>query len=47
MLSLQKGDVHKTHSSIKKTYRFFGYKPKITIKTGVKKFIDWYFNYFK
>ena len=47
MLSLQKGDVHKTHSSIKKTYRFFGYKPKITIKSGVKKFIDWYFNYFK
>ena len=24
----------------------FGYKPKVNIKKGIKKFTDWYFNYF-
>ena len=43
---LQKGDVHKTHSSITKISKNLGYKPKTNIKYGIKKFLDWYFNYF-
>ncbi len=46
-LGLQRGDTHKTHASIKKLERVINYKPKTDIKTGIKKFIDWYNDYFK
>ncbi len=44
---LQTGDVKKTHASISKLKDYSFYNPKIDINTGVKKFIDWYIDYFK
>lgn len=46
-LPMQKGDVLKTHSSIKKLNNFVGYKPSTNIEKGVSEFIDWYKKYYK
>ena len=46
-LPLQIGDIVKTHSNIKKLKKYTGYKPKINIKTGIAKFIEWYKDYYK
>ena len=44
--SMQKGDVYKTHASIKKIIKKFKYKPKFDIMTGISDFVDWYKEYF-
>ena len=44
--SMQKGDVYKTHASIKKIIKKFKYKPKFDIITGISDFVDWYKEYF-
>jgi UDP-glucuronate 4-epimerase len=46
-LPLQPGDVPETYSDIDKTKKMLGFSPKITIKTGIKRFIDWYRTYYK
>ncbi len=46
-LPIQKGDVIKTLSSIKKLKKLTNYNPKIGIKEGVKLFIQWYRKYYK
>lgn len=46
-LGLQKGDVYKTHASIKKLEKKIGYKPETKIEEGIKKFVDWYKDYYK
>jgi len=40
--SFQKGDVIKTHASIGKIKKYYGFTPKTKVKIGVKKFIDWF-----
>ena len=45
-LSLQKGDVIKTHSDTRLLKRDYNYYPNTSVKNGVKKFIDWYISYF-
>ncbi len=42
-LPLQKGDMKKTHSDIKKIKNKTKYSPKTNIETGIKNFIDWYY----
>ena len=44
--SMQKGDVYKTHASIRKMNKKFKYKPKFDIVLGISSFVDWYRNYF-
>ena len=44
--SLQVGDIVKTHSNIKKIRIYAGYKPKTNINVGIKKFIEWYKEYY-
>ena len=44
---MQKGDVVKTHSSIKKLKRVIGYSPKHSIDKGVSKFVTWFNSYYK
>ena len=44
---LQKGDVVNVSSSIKKIKKELGYIPKTSVKDGVKKFIEWYREYYK
>ena len=46
-LSMQKGDVHSTLSDSSLLKKIIGYNPKINYKTGIKKFLHWYKNYFK
>jgi len=46
-LPLQLGDIKKTHSDITKLNSYSGYNPKISIEVGIKKFIDWYKEYYK
>ena len=47
MRPMQKGDVYKTWASIKKLKKHTGYNPKINIKSGVKKFVKWYKEYYE
>ena len=46
-LPLQKGDVKKTHASVKSLKKYSFYRPKINIEKGIKLFIDWYKKYYK
>ena len=46
-VSAQKGDVNITWSNNDKANKDLGYKPKITIEEGVKKFIKWYKIFYK
>ena len=43
---LQKGDIEATTSDMKHTYKLTGIKKKTSIKVGVKKFIDWFLEYY-
>ncbi len=45
--SLQKGDIKSTHSDSNKLFRLIKYKPQTGTKLGIKKFIDWYKNYYE
>jgi len=44
---LQPGDVPETYSDIEKTKKMLGFNPKTSIKTGIRKFIDWYRTYYR
>ena len=41
----QPGDILNTYSSSEELYKITGFKPKVSIKEGVKKFIEWYRHY--
>lgn len=43
--SMQPGDVKSTYANIKSLKNFCNYKPSMDIKTGLKKFIEWYKKY--
>lgn len=45
-LTLQPGEVTKTFCDTTKLKKDFGYQPKINIKEGIKKFINWYKDYY-
>ncbi len=47
LCDMQPGDVKKTWADIEKFSELTGYKPKIKIEQGVKKFIDWYKFYYQ
>lgn len=46
-VEFKKGDVKKTHASLNHTYHYIKYKPKIQLKTGLEKFVNWYKKYYK
>ena len=46
-LPLQAGDIVKTHADVSLLKKDIGYKPKTSIEQGIKKFLDWYVEYFK
>jgi len=46
LLPLQPGDVLDTCADIKDLVEHFNYKPSVSIKEGVGKFIEWYKNYY-
>jgi len=47
MLPLQPGDVPDTYADTEDLVRDVGYKPDTTIETGVRKFVDWYLEYYQ
>ncbi len=40
-LPMQPGDVDRTYADITKAKQLLGYKPKMTFREGIEKFIDW------
>ena len=47
MMPMQAGDVVSTFADIKNSEKKLNFKPRTKIEDGVKKFIDWYKNYYK
>lgn len=46
LLPLQPGDVPTTYADISQLANDLGYQPKTSLNTGIKKFVDWYFQYY-
>jgi len=47
LLPMQPGDVDTTYADISKIYDLLTFKPRTSIKKGLKEFINWYRDYFK
>ncbi len=47
MMPMQPGDVAESAADIRKSIQLLGFKPKTSIKEGIKKFVAWYRNYYK
>jgi len=46
MLPLQPGDVLVTNADVSKLARAFGWRPSTPIEAGVRRFVDWYVEYY-
>ena len=46
-IKLQKGDIKDTHSDLSKIKKNLNYKSSTSVKNGVRKFLDWYLQYYK
>jgi UDP-glucuronate 4-epimerase len=47
MLPMQPGDVTDTFADVSELVEDFGYKPATTVEAGVRKFVDWYLDYYR
>ncbi|KLX74856.1 hypothetical protein SK81_01987 [Escherichia coli] len=47
MMPIQPGDVLETSADTKALYDVIGFKPQISVKDGVKNFVDWYRAFYK
>jgi UDP-glucuronate 4-epimerase len=47
MKPIQPGDVRKTWADVSDLIKDFNFNPSTTLDTGVKRFIDWYIEYYK
>jgi UDP-glucuronate 4-epimerase len=43
---MQLGDVKSTHADITELFEAVNYKPEVSIEIGIKKFVEWYKNYY-
>lgn len=46
-MEMQAGDVPSTCADVSRLEEDFGYKPKIGVQEGVKRFVEWYLDYFQ
>ena len=46
MMSIQPGDVPKTWADVDNLFELTGFKPQVTVKEGIKNFVDWYRSYY-
>ena len=46
-LPLQQGDVPASHSDVQDMITDFGYSPGTTVELGIKKFLEWYIEFYK
>ena len=44
---LQPGDVPDTYADVRDLEKIFGYKPSVSVEEGIRKFVDWYREYYK
>lgn len=47
MMPVQAGDVLETSADTRALYEVIGFRPQTTVKEGVKKFVDWYRDFYK
>ena len=47
MLPIQPGDCESTYADIKKAKRLLGFEPRTGIEKGIKKFLEWYKDYYR
>jgi UDP-glucuronate 4-epimerase len=47
LLPLQPGDVPETYADIEKTKKMLAFNPKTSIRAGIKRFLDWYHDYYE
>ena len=45
LLPMQPGDVEATYADVAEAERDFGFKPSVSIETGIPRFVDWYRHY--
>ena len=43
---MQPGDVYETYADVRDLMEDFGFKPSTTIEEGLKKFADWFLDYY-
>ena len=46
LMPIKPGDIKVTNANIKKSNKMLGFNPKIKIKQGINRFIDWYLEYY-
>lgn len=46
MLPMQPGDVPKTWADVDDLFEYINFKPRVGVEEGIKKFVDWYKDYF-
>lgn len=46
-LPMQPGDVYETYADVRDLMEDFGFKPSTTIEEGLKKFADWFLEYYR
>jgi UDP-glucuronate 4-epimerase len=47
LMPMQDGDLQKSHADVADLIKDFNYAPKWHVKEGIKKFIQWYVDYYK
>jgi UDP-glucuronate 4-epimerase len=47
LLPLQPGDVPDTFADVDDLVRDVGYKPATPVEEGIRRFVDWYLEYYK
>jgi len=47
LLPMQAGDVHATEADTTALEKLTGFKPKTSVEEGVRKFVEWYRDYYK
>jgi UDP-glucuronate 4-epimerase len=47
LLPIQAGDVPATYADVDELIKDVGFKPSTSIEEGIKKFVDWYREYYK
>ncbi|BDM65188.1 NAD-dependent epimerase [Shewanella sp. NFH-SH190041] len=47
LMSMQPGDVHATWADTVDLFNEVGYKPKVDVNSGVKRFVEWYKEFYK
>ena len=47
LVPMQKGDVPITYADTSDLERDFGYKPSTSLRDGLRKFAEWYKNYYR